>query len=229
MRRLWLSLAMLGRRRCADGRGAARGGGACAAGWRLRRRDDRRLGSDRPAALVHHDRLVARVRDRGQALQLPGQARAGGQPPRPEVASRFTVSNLGKRYTFFIRKGFRFSDGTPVTARNFAYAIDRVANHDLASPGAQFITDPNGTEIVGAKDVNDGVGIHVSGVRVKGNRLIINLTRPDGDLPVEDHDAVLPGDFDQAPARSRDRRMSTASPTSPRPARTRWSGTIPTS
>ena len=60
----------------------------------------------------------------------------------PEVASRFTVTQGGKRYTFFIRKGFRFSDGTPVTARNFEYAIDRVANHDLASPGAQFITDP---------------------------------------------------------------------------------------
>ena len=98
----------------------------------------------------------------------------------PEVASRFTVSNGGKRYTFFIRKGFRFSDGTPVTAKNFEYAIDRVANHDLASPGAQFITDPKGSNIVGAKAVNDGDGTHVSGVRVKGNRLIINLTESDG-------------------------------------------------
>jgi len=98
----------------------------------------------------------------------------------PEVASRFTVTNGGKRYTFFIRNGFRFSDGAPVTARNFAYAIDRTANHDLASPGAQFITDPQGTEIVGAKWVNDGNGTHVSGVRVKGNRLIVNLVRPDG-------------------------------------------------
>jgi len=101
---------------------------------------------------------------------------------QPEVASGFKVSNGGKRYTFFIRKGFRFSDGTPVTARNFAYAIDRVANHDLASPGAQFITDPKGTNIVGAKEVNDGDvwWTHVPGVHVSGNRLIINLTRPDG-------------------------------------------------
>jgi len=98
----------------------------------------------------------------------------------PEVASRFIVSNGGKRYTFFIRKGFMFSDGAPVTAKNFEYAIDRVANHDLASPGAQFITDPKGTEIVGARDVNNGDGTHVTGVRVKGSRLIINLVRPDG-------------------------------------------------
>jgi peptide/nickel transport system substrate-binding protein len=98
----------------------------------------------------------------------------------PEVASKFTVSNGGRTYTFFIRKGFRFSDGTPVTAENFKYAIDRIANHDLASPGAAFIIDENGTNIIGAKDVNDGNGTHVSGVRVRGNRLIIRLTRPDG-------------------------------------------------
>ena len=112
----------------------------------------------------------------------PDKRGPAGSVLRPEVASGFKVSNGGKRYTFFIRKGFRFSDGTPVTARNFAYAIDRVANHDLASPGAQFITDPKGTNIVGAKEVNDGDawGTHVEGVRVRGNRLIINLTKPDG-------------------------------------------------
>ena len=99
---------------------------------------------------------------------------------QPEVASRYVVSNGGKRYTFFIRKGFRFSDGTPVTAKNFKYAIDRVANRELASPGAQFITDEKGTDIVGAEEVNQGNGTDVRGVKVRGNRLIINLTRPDG-------------------------------------------------
>ncbi|HKD32831.1 MAG TPA: ABC transporter substrate-binding protein [Gaiellaceae bacterium] len=54
----------------------------------------------------------------------------------PEVASRVAISKDGRRYTFFLRKNFRFSDGSPVTANNFAYAIDRTANKDLASPGA---------------------------------------------------------------------------------------------
>jgi oligopeptide transport system substrate-binding protein len=103
----------------------------------------------------------------------------------PEVASRFTVSNGGRTYTFFIRKGFRFSDGEPVTAKSFKRAINRVANKDLDSPGAAFIiTDPlyrnYGTNIVGAKDVHDGYGTDVRGVRVRGNRLIIHLTEPDG-------------------------------------------------
>jgi peptide/nickel transport system substrate-binding protein len=97
----------------------------------------------------------------------------------PEVASGFRVSNGGKRYTFTLRKGFRFSDGSAVRGRNFKYAFDRSANRDLASPAAQFIIDPGGTEIVGARAVNQGRARSVSGVQVRGNRLIINLTRPD--------------------------------------------------
>jgi peptide/nickel transport system substrate-binding protein len=98
----------------------------------------------------------------------------------PEVASKFTVSKNGRRYTFTIRKGFKFSDGTPVTAKNFKRAIDRTANHDLASPGGPFITDPSGTNIVGAAKVHNGSGTSVSGAVAKGNKLIISLTKPDG-------------------------------------------------
>ena len=110
----------------------------------------------------------------------PDKSGPAGTKLLPEVATKFTVSNGGKRYTFFIRKGFKFSDGVAVTAKHFKYAINRVANKDLASPGAQFITDENGTNIVGAKAVNDGNGTDVSGVQVRGNRLIINLTKADG-------------------------------------------------
>jgi ABC-type oligopeptide transport system substrate-binding subunit len=67
-----------------------------------------------------------------------------------------------------------------VTAKNFTYAIDRTANKDLASPGAAFITDSSGTNIVGAQKVNAGQGTHVSGAVAKGNKLIIHLTKADG-------------------------------------------------
>jgi peptide/nickel transport system substrate-binding protein len=96
-----------------------------------------------------------------------------------EVASKVRVSRDGTRYTFTIRKGFRFSDGTPVTAASFVYAIDRVANHDLSSPGAQFITDREQTEIVGAKDVQEGRATHVTGVRARRNKLVIDLVSAD--------------------------------------------------
>jgi peptide/nickel transport system substrate-binding protein len=109
----------------------------------------------------------------------PDKRGASGTALVPEVASGFTVSRGGRRYTFTIRRGFRFSDGTPVTADSFKYAIDRAANHDLASPAAQFITDPHGTDIVGARAVNSGHGTDVRGVRVAGDRLIIDLAHPD--------------------------------------------------
>jgi peptide/nickel transport system substrate-binding protein len=115
-------------------------------------------------------------------FNYPDRAGAAGGVLRPEVAAGYKVSRDGRTYTFTIRRGFRFSDGTPVTAKSFAYAIDRVANYDLASPGAPFITDPNGTNILGARAVNSGNATHVSGVTAKGYRLVIRLTRRDPTL-----------------------------------------------
>ena len=116
-------------------------------------------------------------------FNYPDRPGAAGTRLVPEVASRYTVSRDGKTWTFFIRKGYRFSDGLPVTAASFKYAIDRVANHDLASPAAPFITDPNGVDIVGARAVNAGDAQHVRGVVFKANRLIIHLVRPAAAFP----------------------------------------------
>ncbi len=81
----------------------------------------------------------------------------------PEVASGFKVSNGGLRYTFSLRKGFRFSDGAPVTAASFKYAFDRARNPALASPAGQFVTN-------------------VGSVRANGMKLVIDLTSTEGDL-----------------------------------------------
>ncbi|MDQ4029766.1 MAG: ABC transporter substrate-binding protein [Actinomycetota bacterium] len=102
-----------------------------------------------------------------------------GSRLRPEGASSFSVSRDGKTYTFVIRGGNRFSNGKPVTARSYAYAINRSLDRGLQSPAFQFISDPSGSNIVGAQDVRDGKADKARGVRVKGNRLTIQLTRPD--------------------------------------------------
>src|SRR5262245_49130603 len=178
--RLWLSTAML-----------AAGAGLLALAQVAGAAPDRRGGVLRvgtTGASVQVDPQLAYITTAwwleyataAKLFNYPDKKGPAGSILRPEVASKYVVSNGGKRYTFFIRKGFRFSDGTPVTAGSFKYAINRVANKNLASPGAQFITDENGTNIVGAREVNDGNGTDVRGVRVMGNRLIINLTRPDG-------------------------------------------------
>ena len=59
----------------------------------------------------------------------------------PEGASSFKVSRDGRKYTFTIRPGFRFSDGSKVTAENYAFAINRALGRDLQSPAFQFVAD----------------------------------------------------------------------------------------
>lgn len=119
------------------------------------------------------------------ALKLfnyPDRAGPRGTVLRPEAVSSYRVSRDGRTYTFTIRGHLHFSDGAPVTAASFRYAIDRAANHDLASPAAPFITDRSGTNILGAKAVNDGRATHVRGVVARGHRLVIRLTRRDPTL-----------------------------------------------
>jgi len=88
----------------------------------------------------------------------------------PEVASRFAISNDGTHYTFFLRPGFRFSDGAPVTARNFKYAFDRVRNPDLGSPGEQFLQGVNGVHAHGMKLLID--------TTMRSGRLLTILAMP---------------------------------------------------
>jgi ABC-type oligopeptide transport system substrate-binding subunit len=97
----------------------------------------------------------------------------------PEVAGFPRVAADGKTYTFTLRKGFRFSNGKPVTAQNFAWAINRALNPQQQSPAAPFVAD-----IVGAQSVIDGKARTASGVRILkgGSQLQIRLARPAPDI-----------------------------------------------
>jgi peptide/nickel transport system substrate-binding protein len=96
----------------------------------------------------------------------------------PEGATGFPlVSPDGKTYTFTVASGFEFSDGSPVTASNYAFAINRALQPAMQSGAAPLIND-----IVGAQAVLDGTAQTASGVHVSGNTLTIELTHPDGGL-----------------------------------------------
>jgi peptide/nickel transport system substrate-binding protein len=112
-------------------------------------------------------------------LNYPDAPAPRGSRLVPEGASRYTVSRDGRTYTFFIRKGMRFSNGRPVAAANYAYALNRAADKDLQSPAFQFIADPHGASVVGAQAVRDGRARTMSGVRASGNKLVIRLSKGD--------------------------------------------------
>ena len=91
----------------------------------------------------------------------------------PEVARGFPkVSDGGKTYTFTLRSGFRFSDGSPVTAASYARAIERALSPKMESPAVSFLSD-----VVGADKVQAGKATRPSGVTAKGNILVVRLTK----------------------------------------------------
>ena len=106
-------------------------------------------------------------------LSYPDKAVRKGFRLQPEVARSLpTVSRDGKTYTFRLRSGFRFNDGTPVRASAFARQINRLLAPAMNSSGAQFARD-----IVGAGRVVTGKADKASGVEARGNTLVIHLTR----------------------------------------------------
>jgi ABC-type oligopeptide transport system substrate-binding subunit len=61
------------------------------------------------------------------------------------------VTNNGKTYTFTIKQGFRFSNGQPVTAANFARAFARGLNPQMQSPASSFMDDVASYKAIGAR------------------------------------------------------------------------------
>jgi peptide/nickel transport system substrate-binding protein len=89
-----------------------------------------------------------------------------------------TISADGKTYTFRIRSGRKFSNGRPIDARHYAYALNRSLNKRMSGPAQPFYDD-----IVGAKAVISGNALKASGIRVlPRNRLRIRLTKRAPDL-----------------------------------------------
>ncbi len=64
------------------------------------------------------------------------------------LAQRYTISPDGKTYTFYIRKGVKFSNGDPLTAQDIVYNLNREASADPIGEGPAVWTGVF-TDIVG--------------------------------------------------------------------------------
>ncbi len=118
------------------------------------------------------------------AATCGGLMRLAGKPAAlrlvPEIAAdEPKITNGGRKYTFTIRKGLRFSTGAPVTARSFAHTINRILD-----PRMKSVFDDDFAIIIGAQEVIDGKAATASGIVARGNTLVIRLTEPVGDFPV---------------------------------------------
>jgi len=88
------------------------------------------------------------------------------------------VTDGGKTYTLTLRKGVKYSDGTPVKASDFAVAIER--DFKVDSPGVGFFGNIVGADTF-SKNPKSG---HISGITTndKTGEITIKLNAPQGDF-----------------------------------------------
>jgi ABC-type transport system substrate-binding protein len=106
-------------------------------------------------------------------LNYPDKPAPEGSRLVPDAAAGFPrVSRDGRTYTFTIKSGLRFSDGSAVTAAAFKRAFERAASQQQGSPAIAFIHD-----VVGADERNEGKTGSVTGISANGQTLTIRLKR----------------------------------------------------
>ena len=115
-------------------------------------------------------------------LGYPDAPPPRGQHLVPEVAAAMpTLSRDRRTYTFAVRRGFRFAppSNAPLDAQTFRFSIERALNPKLGSraPGIDFLGD-----LEGAQAFHAGRAAHVSGIRVRDQRISFTLTRPSADF-----------------------------------------------
>jgi len=100
---------------------------------------------------------------------------AAGAQLTPQAATAFpTVSSNGKVYTFHIRPGLKFSDGSTVTAASYQRSWERILSPKMGSPLGVNLSLQD--DVVGAKAFLDGKASKISGISAKGLTLTFHLT-----------------------------------------------------
>lgn len=108
----------------------------------------------------------------------------------PAAAESWTVADRGATFIFQLRTGMTFHDGSPVTARDFVFAFDRLAQKESASEVAYVLERVDGFEEVN----REGTLRHLPGLSTRGpGTLVVRLDRPYYDFPaVLTHPALVP-------------------------------------
>lgn len=82
--------------------------------------------------------------------------------PVGALAEYWVISDDGRRYTFFLRKGVKFHHGREVEAEDVKFSLERLVHKETKGAYYQFLT----TKVVGAQEYRDGLAPDVAGFRV---------------------------------------------------------------
>lgn len=92
------------------------------------------------------------------------------------LADKWDISPDGKTYTFHLRNGIKFSDGTPITANDVVYTYRRLVNPKVSSPYNMLLTNVvNGKAIIQNKKPITSLAVKA----LDKNTVEIILERPD--------------------------------------------------
>ncbi len=93
----------------------------------------------------------------------------------PDLATEVPRSPDGRSYTFELRPGLHFHDGSELLARDIQRSFERLLHPKTPTPAASLYL-----MIQGAKAFHEGKSPHIEGLRVTGDRRItIDLEAPD--------------------------------------------------
>ena len=100
--------------------------------------------------------------------------------PVPELAESYEVSDDGLTYSFRLRAGATFHDGSPVTAEDVAFSLARAVDPDTAEGDMALLAGPTFlSDIAGFEDVVAGQSDSLSGIEIIGDdQLTIRLSAP---------------------------------------------------
>ncbi|KOS26935.1 peptide ABC transporter substrate-binding protein [Bacillus anthracis] len=95
--------------------------------------------------------------------------------PIPAVAKSNTKSEDGKKYTFKLRKDAKWSNGDPVTAKDFVYAWQRAVDPETAAEYAFIVFDIKNAEKINKREIP----VAELGVKaIDDNTLEVELEQP---------------------------------------------------
>jgi len=80
----------------------------------------------------------------------------------PSLAEYWEISADGTLYTFFLRRGVRFHEGSELKASDVKFSLERLLDPQTESPYYHYFS----TRVEGAKDFREGRAKSVSGYRV---------------------------------------------------------------